>query len=143
MDSNIEKLAEMKIAVALAHGSYEDHEYLILSILRDACWSSNRAIEGKKKWWNDKVDEAGAYAMESERAESNDAKNVAQNKSESIVDMLHRIRDRWQEELSMLEDRHEADKLAHKRVTGLDWSKPSNTGSKPVSRKDIASLKVA
>jgi len=139
MTQKIEQLVELKVATALFHGTFENDEYLITGILNDACYNSQRAVQMKKDWWNSKIEEASGYEMESQRADSNDAKNVATNNYERIVQMLTRIRENFTNELEQLKMRHQADLMAYKQVTGNAWE-PRKPAARPAKKASLATL---
>lgn len=116
-NTSINKLIELKLKVIKYH---EANEYTEASIARDACYTSFNSIQYKKTGPNQMADVAA------------EIKGLIPERGSEIADVkLARLLDRherMEEELAILEERHEADKAVFKQITGEDWTaRPKRT----------------
>lgn len=116
-NTSISKLIELKLKVIKFH---EANEYTEASIARDACYTSFNSVQYKKTGTNQMADVAA------------EIKGLIPQRGSEIADVkLARLLDRherMEEELAILEERHEADKQVFKQITGEEWTaRPKRT----------------
>jgi hypothetical protein len=115
--TSINKLIELKLKVIKYH---EANEYTEVSIARDACYTSFNSIQYKKMGSNQMADVAA------------EIKDLLPERGSEIADVkLARLLDRYErmeQELAVLEERHEADKAVFKQIAGEEWTaRPKRT----------------
>lgn len=143
MDTNFQKLVEMKTAIILFHGTVENDEYLLNQIAKDACYTSLRAIEWKEKWWEDKCNEIDAILLEKADAKSDVTANALEMQAQSKAEMLERVRDSFVEELGQLKTRHKADLAAYEIIFGMPWMKNERKPARKVTKNLANDLRKA
>jgi len=116
-NTSLETLIELKLKVIQFH---QANEYTEAAIARDACYTSFNSIQYKKTGVGQMADVAG------------EIKGLMPERGSEIADVkIARLLDRherMEEELSILEDRHEADKAVYEQITQEKWTpKPKRT----------------
>ena len=123
-------LVERKLAVLDWFQGTQDvipNEKFITGIAKDECYTSHNSLNYKKRMLADRL-------VEHEEAEENgyDLKAMA----------LMKLIDNIEEELSLLEERHEADLSVYEQVTGTVWEPaPKRTAPAKMSAERRAALK--
>lgn len=110
-------LVELKIAIIKYHNA---NEYLEVAMARDACFTSFNSLNWKK---------TGDGQMGDIAAE---IKELLPQRGQEITDVkLERLLSRYEQmeaELSILQERHDADKAVYKAIAGEEWTaRPKRT----------------
>ena len=123
-------LVERKLAVLDWFQGTQDvvpNERFIEGIAKDECYISHNSLNYKKRMLADKL------------SEYEDA--IEQNML-IRADALQKLIDNIEEEMSLLETRHEADLSVYEQVTGKAWEPaPKRTAPAKMSPERIAALK--
>jgi hypothetical protein len=111
------ELVDLKLAVIKYH---DTNSYLETSIARDACFTSFNSLQWKKTGQGQMLDTTA------------EIKELLPQRGQEITDVkLERLLDRYEQmeiELSVLEERHNADKAVYLVITGDEWTaKPKRT----------------
>lgn len=110
-------LVDLKLAIIKYHNA---NEYLEVAIARDACFTSHNALMWKS---------TGTGQMLDLTAE---IKELLPQRGQEITDVkLERLLSRYEQmeaELTILQERHDADKAVYFLITGEQWTaKPKRT----------------
>ena len=123
-------LVERKLAVLDWFNGTQDvipNERFIESIAKDECYTSKNSLDYKKRMLADKLAEY-EHAVE----------NILMIKADALQKLIDNIED----ELALLETRHEADLSVYEQVTGKSWEPaPKRTPPPKMSKERLAALK--
>jgi len=135
-------LVERKLAVLDWFQGTQDvipNEQFIESIAKDECYTSHNSLNYKKRMLADRLAQYESIAH-------GEAMTLAQQVNSSItpiqLDRLQKVIDSIEEELALLETRHEADLSVYEQVTGKAWEPaPKRTAPAKMSDERLAALK--
>jgi len=123
-------LVERKLAVLDWFQGTQDvipNERFIEGIAKDECYISHNSLNYKKRMLADKLSEY---------------EDAVENNLLIRADALQKLIDNIEEEMSLLETRHEADLSVYEQVTGKAWEPaPKRTAPAKMSQERIAALK--
>jgi len=123
-------LVERKLAVLDWFNGLQDvapNERFIESIAKDECYTSKNSLDYKKRMLADRLA---------------DYENAAEQKQHIKMDALQKLIDNVEDELALLETRHEADLSVYEQVTGKSWeAAPKKTRPVSMSKERLAALK--
>jgi hypothetical protein len=123
-------LVERKLAVLDWFNGLQDvapNERFIESIAKDECYTSKNSLDYKKRMLADRLA---------------DYEDAAEQKQHIKMDALQKLIDNVEDELALLETRHEADLSVYEQVTGKSWEPaPKKTRPVSMSKERLAALK--
>lgn len=104
-------LVALKLAVINFHSA---NEYTNVAIARDACYTSFNSIQFKTRGDNQMADVAA------------EIKDLLPQRGQEVIDVkLAKLLDRYEameDELAVLQERHDADLAVFKQLAGKDWT---------------------
>ena len=135
-------LVERKLAVLDWFNGLQDvapNERFIESIAKDECYTSKNSLDYKKRMLADRLAEYEVIA-------NGEAVELARKHGSVIspiqLDRLQKLIDNIEDELALLETRHEADLSVYEQVTGKSWEPaPKKTRPVSMSKERLAALK--
>lgn len=123
-------LVERKLAVLDWFNGLQDvapNERFVESIAKDECYTSKNSLDYKKRMLADRLA---------------DYEDAAEQKQHIKMDALQKLIDNVEDELALLETRHEADLSVYEQVTGKSWEPaPKKTRPVSMSKERLAALK--
>jgi hypothetical protein len=123
-------LVERKLAVLDWFNGTQDvapNERFVESIAKDECYTSKNSLDYKKRMLADRLA---------------DYEDAAEQKQHIKMDALQKLIDNVEDELALLETRHEADLSVYEQVTGKSWEPaPKKTRPVSMSKERLAALK--
>ena len=123
-------LVERKLAVLDWFNGLQDvapNERFIESIAKDECYTSKNSLDYKKRMLADRLA---------------DYEDAAEQKQHIKMDALQKLIDNVEDELALLETRHEADLSVYEQVTGKSWEPaPKKTRPVSMSKERLSALK--
>jgi len=123
-------LVERKLAVLDWFNGLQDvapNERFIESIAKDECYTSKNSLDYKKRMLADRLA---------------DYEDAAEQEQHIKMDALQKLIDNVEDELALLETRHEADLSVYEQVTGKSWEPaPKKTRPVSMSKERLAALK--
>jgi hypothetical protein len=123
-------LVELKLAVLNYYQATQDvvpNEQFVAGIARDECYTSHNSLVYKKKQMADKLA---------------DYETAVEEGKDIRADAIARILDNMEVELTLLDERHQADLSVYEQVTGTQWE-PMAKKRRPAKLSDdrMAALK--
>jgi hypothetical protein len=109
MTKKVPTLVELKLAVLNHFQSTQDvvpNEQFIAGIARDECYTSHNSLNYKKKQMADKLA---------------DYETAVEEGKDIRADAIARLLDNMEVELTLLDERHQADLSVYEQVTGTHW----------------------
>ena len=130
MTKKVPTLVELKLAVLNHFQSTQDivpNEQFIAGIARDECYTSHNSLMYKKKQMADKLA---------------DYETAIEEGKDIRADAIIRLVENMEVELTLLDERHQADLSVYEQVTGTQWE-PMPKKRRPAKLSDdrMAALK--